>query len=102
MGTALAAFQLAPFLAWTESLDLSGRVFTIHLPLRVLATFVVPNAFGSPVDGIYYGPMNYVEIGPFIKWRIPFSDMPRFGPMSKKGRHQDPSKDTFGPPLFPS
>ena len=45
--------------------------------------------------------MNYVEIGPFIKWKIPFSDMPRFGPMSRKGRHTDPSKDVFGPPLFP-
>ena len=45
--------------------------------------------------------MNYLQIGPFIKWKIPFSEMPRFGPMSRKGRHTDPSKDIFGPPLFP-
>lgn len=45
--------------------------------------------------------MNYLEIGPYIKWKIPFSEMPRFGPMSRVGRHTDPSKDTFGPPLFP-
>lgn len=45
--------------------------------------------------------MNYVQIGPFIKWKIPFSDMPRFGPMSKKGRHTEPDRDIFGPPLFP-
>jgi len=45
--------------------------------------------------------MNYLAIGPFIKWKMPFSEMPRFGPMSRKGRHTDPSKDTFGPPLFP-
>lgn len=45
--------------------------------------------------------MNYLQIGPFIKWKMPYSDMPRFGPMSKKGRHTDPSKDVFGPPLFP-
>jgi len=45
--------------------------------------------------------MNYLQIGPFIKWKMPFSDMPRFGPMSRKGRHTDPSKDIFGPPLFP-
>ncbi|HNI35314.1 MAG TPA: hypothetical protein PLV93_07930 [Microthrixaceae bacterium] len=45
--------------------------------------------------------MNYLQIGPFIKWKMPFSDMPRFGPMSRKGRHNDPSKPIFGPPLFP-
>jgi hypothetical protein len=45
--------------------------------------------------------MNYVQIGPYIKWKIPFSDMPRFGPMSRKGRHNDPSRDLFGNPLFP-
>lgn len=45
--------------------------------------------------------MNYLVIGPYIKWKMPFSEMPRFGPMSRRGRHTDPSKDTFGPPLFP-
>ena len=45
--------------------------------------------------------MNYLSVGPYIKWKMPFSDMPRFGPMSKKGRHSDPTKDIFGPPLFP-
>ncbi|MEI2651362.1 MAG: hypothetical protein V9G12_04195 [Microthrixaceae bacterium] len=45
--------------------------------------------------------MNYLQIGPFIKWKIPFSEMPRFGPMSRKGRHTDPDKKIFGPPLFP-
>jgi len=45
--------------------------------------------------------MNYLQVGPFIKWKMPFSDMPRFGPMSKKGRHTDPDKRMFGPPLFP-
>lgn len=45
--------------------------------------------------------MNYLAIGPHIKWKMPFSEMPRFGPMSRKGRHTDPSKDMFGPPLFP-
>ena len=42
-----------------------------------------------------------LQIGPFIKWKIPFSEMPRFGPMSRKGRHTDPDKKIFGPPLFP-
>ena len=29
--------------------------------------------------------INYLSIGNRIKWKIPFSDMPRFGPMSRKG-----------------
>ena len=45
--------------------------------------------------------MNYLAVGPNIKWKLPFSDMPRFGPMGRKGRHTDPSKDIFGLPLFP-
>ena len=45
--------------------------------------------------------MNYLAIGPYIKWKMPFSDVPRFGPMSRKGRHTDPDKELFGTPLFP-
>lgn len=45
--------------------------------------------------------MLHIGPGPMIKWRIPFSDMPRFGPMSRRGRHTDPSKEVFGPPLLP-
>lgn len=44
--------------------------------------------------------LNMIHIGPYIKWKIPFSDMPRFGPMSRKGRHTDPERELFGPPLF--
>ena len=45
--------------------------------------------------------VNYLAIGPHIKWKIPFSDMPRFGPLSRKGRHMDPEREMFGPPLMP-
>ena len=45
--------------------------------------------------------VNYLSIGPFIKWKIPFSDMPRFGPWSRKGRHTDKSREPFGPRLLP-
>lgn len=45
--------------------------------------------------------INYLSIGPFIKWKIPFSDVPRFGPFSQKGRHTDAETDLFGLPLFP-
>lgn len=45
--------------------------------------------------------INYLAVGPRIKWRIPFSDNPRFGPLSRRGRHTDPSKELFGTSLFP-
>jgi hypothetical protein len=46
--------------------------------------------------------INYLAIGDRVKWRIPFSDVPRFGPMSRKGRHTDPDQDLFGFALFPN
>lgn len=68
VGTSIAAIQLLPFVDSLSALDLSNRVQSsgIRLPLRALATFVVPNAFGSPVDRNYYGPMNYIEIQSFV------------------------------------
>ncbi|MEZ5322469.1 MAG: hypothetical protein R2698_10420 [Microthrixaceae bacterium] len=45
--------------------------------------------------------VNLLEVGPFVKWKLPFSDVPRFGPMSRRGRHTDPDRDVFGPPLMP-
>lgn len=45
--------------------------------------------------------MNYLEIGPYIKWKMPFSEMPRFGPMSRKNRVNTPDRDVFGPRLMP-
>lgn len=45
--------------------------------------------------------VNLLEIGPFIRWKIPFSDVPRFGPMSRKGRHTNPERELFGPALLP-
>lgn len=44
---------------------------------------------------------NMLHIGPRIKWKLPFSDMPRVGPVSKKGVHSDPDTIVFGPPLMP-
>lgn len=46
--------------------------------------------------------MNYIAIGPYIKWKVPFSDVPRWGPMSTAGRHSDPGRDLAGGPLFPT
>jgi hypothetical protein len=46
--------------------------------------------------------INYLSIGDRIKWRIPFSDVPRFGPLSKKGRFNTPDIELFGTSLFPN
>lgn len=45
--------------------------------------------------------VNMLHIGESVKWRLPFSDVPRFGPLSKKGRYTDPDKELFGPALMP-
>jgi hypothetical protein len=44
--------------------------------------------------------VNMLYFGPRIKWKVPFSDMPRFGPFSKKGRFTDP-RELFGPSIMP-
>lgn len=46
--------------------------------------------------------INYLSIGDRIKWRIPFTDSPRFGPMSRRGRHTNPDVELFGTGLFPN
>ncbi len=46
--------------------------------------------------------INYLAIGERIKWKIPFSDVPRFGPLSRKGRHSDPDQALFGTSLLPN
>jgi ribosomal protein S18 acetylase RimI-like enzyme len=45
---------------------------------------------------------NYLNIGPRIWWKIPFSESPRHGPLSRRGRHteRDPQMP-FGGSYFP-
>lgn len=68
LGFALAAVQIFPFVLRLGQLDLAYRQQspTAHLPLRSLATLVIPNAFGTPMDRNYFGPANYVEIQSFV------------------------------------
>ncbi len=44
--------------------------------------------------------VNMFMFGPRIKWKMPFSDMPRFGPFSRNGRFSDP-RPLFGPSIMP-
>jgi len=45
---------------------------------------------------------NYVHIGDRIWWKVPFGECPRFGPLSRRGRHSmaEPP-DPFGGALIP-
>jgi L-amino acid N-acyltransferase YncA len=45
---------------------------------------------------------NYVNIGPRIWWKIPFSASPRYGPLSRKGRFNDKNPQMpFGSSMLP-
>ena len=69
LGTALVAFQLVPFAFWLAGRDLATRVQNPGWTLarRTLATLAIPDAFGNPVDGLYYGPADYLIYGP-VNW----------------------------------
>ncbi|MGI9576708.1 MAG: GNAT family N-acetyltransferase [Microthrixaceae bacterium] len=46
--------------------------------------------------------VNCVNIGDRFWWKLPFSAAPRFGPLSRHGRHdQDPPQDPMGSGLLP-
>lgn len=64
----------------------------------------VPSMFWHHTTGFNIAQtFNYLRIGPRIIWKVPFSETPRYGPLSRKGRHNDPEpKEPFGGSLFPS
>ncbi len=61
LAAGIAALQIIPFLNRLGRLDLGYRKQGpgSHLPLRTIITLVFPNAFGSPVDGNYFGGLHY-------------------------------------------
>ncbi|MBW3659227.1 MAG: YfhO family protein, partial [Actinobacteria bacterium] len=62
----LAAVQLLPFAFRLAELDLAYRQEKVGaLPWRMIATMVVPDAFGNPAEKVFYGFRNYVEINAF-------------------------------------
>jgi GNAT superfamily N-acetyltransferase len=45
---------------------------------------------------------NYFNFGPRIWWKMPFSETPRYGPLSRRGRYNDPEPpDPFGGSMLP-
>lgn len=68
LGLGLSALQALPLADRAAELDLGYRLQSpdSHLPPSALVTLGIPNAFGSPVDDSYWGPLNYVEIQGFI------------------------------------
>lgn len=66
LGAMLAAVQLLPFAFRLGELDLAYRAEKVGvLPWRMIATMVVPDAFGNPAEKVFYGFRNYVEINAF-------------------------------------
>lgn len=68
-GIALAAMQLLPLFYQLRNIDLAARASMSagrHLPFAGLLTLAIPDAFGSPVDRVYYADVNYVELQSFI------------------------------------
>jgi hypothetical protein len=74
----ITAIQLLPFAERLRAVDVGYRQQTAetHLPPRAVVTLAIPNAFGSPVEGNYfgglhvrrtgYGPATYHEINGFV------------------------------------
>jgi hypothetical protein len=66
LGGTLAAVQLLPFLDYlSHSAIIAIRqpgVVRATLPIRAIMALLVPNYFGSPVTGNFWGPANYNEI----------------------------------------
>ncbi|HEX2266713.1 MAG TPA: hypothetical protein VHI97_00745, partial [Actinomycetota bacterium] len=78
LATGLVALQLLTWFQQLGTLDLTYREQApqSHLPLGALLTMAIPNVFGSPTDGNYFGSMqfertsyvvlNYQELQSFI------------------------------------
>ena len=67
LGLGLVAFQLLPFAARLDALDLAYRSAPgAHLPARLLLTLVIPNAYGTSAGGVYFGWGNYAEAQSFV------------------------------------
>lgn len=70
LGLCLAAVQLIPFVRQSlDTVNFGAREASAlgrSLPESLLATAVVPNAYGSPVDGVEYSTLNYVEALSFL------------------------------------
>jgi hypothetical protein len=67
-GLGIVAFQLLPFAGWMSGLELGYRqAWTgVTLPWEALATLVTPDAFGNPVERVYYGARDYIEQQSFM------------------------------------
>ena len=64
VGLGLTALQTVPLADRAAHLTLDYRMQgpDSHLPPMTMATMAIPNAFGSPADNSFFGPLNYAEI----------------------------------------
>jgi hypothetical protein len=68
LGAMLAAFAVLPWREWMSTIDLAyrERLGSVALPFASLLTLGVPKAFGSPLDGDYWGGHNIIEREVFL------------------------------------
>lgn len=67
-GAALVAVQLLPFVSQLGQINVESRQQEVgaHFPAFTLVTAMVPDAFGTCVNGRYYGPANPIEVIAFV------------------------------------
>jgi hypothetical protein len=83
------------FCAYDPTVEPKGYVYSF-VEIENSASFMWHHSIGFNV----LQSVNLFTFGPRIKWKMPFSDMPRFGPFSRHGRFTDP-KELFGPSILP-
>jgi hypothetical protein len=68
LGLGLAALQLVPFARLLPRMDLAHRVEKDvgSLPWETVITLAIPDAYGNPAAGGFYGPIHYVEVQSFV------------------------------------
>ncbi len=94
--------KIGNFVAWHTITLLQDRGYRYGYT-HVLSDNVPSIFWHHGVGFNIYQSFNYINIGPRIWWKLPFSETPMYGPLSRKGRFNDPDPpDAFGGSFFPS
>ena len=93
--------KIGNWVAWLTITGLRDR--GVRYGYTHVLTDNVPSIFWHHGVGFnIYQTFNYFNFGPRIWWKMPFSETPRYGPLSRRGRFNDPEpQDPFGGSFFP-
>jgi ribosomal protein S18 acetylase RimI-like enzyme len=86
--------------ALIRTFDARGKRWGLtHVLFDNAASVMWHHLFGFDVAQL----VNFVRIGERVLWKVPFGESPRFGPLSRAGRHSlDDPPDPFGLSFVPS